>query len=115
MSGNEQIHASSRALIGYVKYEKLATPAVEAPVISGNEVAVGWTKTDNSPARIFEVVFTYNSAQGGVTSKTVYTTANTITVTLDDLADGSDVSVGVRALGYGYYLTGDAGTASGTA
>ena len=115
VSGNEQIHASSRALIGYVKYEKLATPAVEAPVISGNEVAVGWTKTDNSPARIFEVVFTYNSAQGGVTSKTVYTTANTITVTLDDLADGSDVSVGVRALGYGYYLTGDAGTASGTA
>ena len=116
VSGNEQIHASSRALIGYVKYEKLATPAVEAPVISGNEVAVGWTKTDNSPARIFEVVFTYNSAQGGVTSKTVYTTANTITVTLDDLADdGSGVSVGVRALGYGYYLTGDAGTASGTA
>ena len=110
VSGNEQIHASSRALIGYVKYEKLATPAVEAPVISGNEVAVGWTKTDNSPARIFEVVFTYNSAQGGVTSKTVYTTANTITVTLDDLADGSCVSVGVRALGYGYYLTGDAGT-----
>ena len=115
VSGNEQIHASSRALIGYVKYEKLATPAVEAPVISGNEVAVGWTKTDNSPARIFEVVFTYNSAQGGVTSKTVYTTANTITVTLDDLAEGSGVSVGVRALGYGYYLTGDAGTASGTA
>ena len=115
VSGNEQIHASSRALIGYVKYEKLATPAVEAPVISGNEVAVGWTKTDNSPARIFEVTFTYNSAQGGVTSKTVYTTANTITVTLDDLADGSGVSVGVRALGYGYYLTGDAGTASGTA
>lgn len=115
VSGNEQIHASSRALIGYVKYEKLATPAVEAPVISGNEVAVGWTKTDNSPARIFEVVFTYNSAQGGVTSKTVCTTANTITVTLDDLADGSVVSVGVRALGYGYYLTGDAGTASGTA
>ena len=115
VSGNEQIHASSRALIGYVKYEKLATPAVEAPVISGNEVAVGWTKTDNSPARIFEVVFTYNSAQGGVTSKTVYTTANTITVTLDDLAEGSSVSVGVRALGYGYYLTGDAGTASGTA
>ena len=114
VSGNEQIHASSRALIGYVKYEKLATPAVEAPVISGNEVAVGWTKTDNSPARIFEVVFTYNSAQGGVTSKTVYTTANTITVTLDDLADGSGVSVGVRALGYGYYLTGDAGTPSGT-
>ena len=115
VSGNEQIHASSRALIGYVKYEKLATPAVEAPVISGNEVAVGWTKTDNSPARIFEVVFTYNSAQGGVTNKTVYTTANTITVTLDDLAEGSGVSVGVRALGYGYYLTGDAGTASGTA
>ncbi len=115
VSGNEQIHASSRALIGYVKYEKLATPAVEAPVISGNEVAVGWTKTDNSPARVFEVTFTYNSAQGGVTSKTVYTTANTITVTLDDLAEGSGVSVGVRALGYGYYLTGDAGTASGTA
>lgn len=114
VSGNEQIHASSRALIGYVKYEKLATPAVEAPVISGNEVAVGWTKTDNSPARVFEVTFTYNSAQGGVTSKTVYTTANTITVTLDDLAEGG-VSVGVRALGYGYYLTGDAGTASGTA
>lgn len=114
VSGNEQIHASSRALIGYVKYEKLATPAVEAPVISGNEVAVGWTKTDNSPARVFEVTFTYNSAQGGVTSKTVYTTANTITVTLDDLADGSGVSVGVRALGYGYYLTGDAGTPSGT-
>lgn len=113
-SGNEQIHASSRALIGYVKYEKLATPAVEAPVISGNEVAVGWTKTDNSPARVFEVTFTYNSAQGGVTNKTVYTTANTITVTLDDLAEGG-VSVGVRALGYGYYLTGDAGTASGTA
>ena len=115
VSGNEQIHASSRALIGYVKYEKLATPAVEAPVISGNEVAVGWTKTDNSPARVFEVTFTYNSAQGGVTNKTVYTTANTITVTLDDLAEGSGVSVGVRALGYGYYLTGDAGTASGTA
>lgn len=115
VSGNEQIHASSRALVGYVKYEKLATPAVEAPVISGNEVAVGWTKTDNSPARVFEVTFTYNSAQGGVTSKTVYTTANTITVTLDDLAEGSGVSVGVRALGYGYYLTGDAGTASGTA
>lgn len=115
VSGNEQIHASSRALIGYVKYEKLATPAVEAPVISGNEVAVGWTKTDNSPARVFEVTFTYNSAQGGVTSKTVYTTANTITVTLDDLAEGSSgVSVGVRALGYGYYLTGDAGTPSGT-
>lgn len=114
VSGNEQIHASSRALIGYVKYEKLATPAVEAPVISGNEVAVGWTKTDNSPARVFEVTFTYNSAQGGVTNKTVYTTANTITVTLDDLAEGG-VSVGVRALGYGYYLTGDAGTASGTA
>lgn len=115
VSGNEQIHASSRALIGYVKYEKLATPAVEAPVISGNEVAVGWTKTDNSPARVFEVTFTYNSAQGGVTNKTVYTTANTITVTLDDLAEGSGVSVGVRALGYGYYLTGDAGTASDTA
>ena len=115
VSGNEQIHASSRALIGYVKYEKLATPAVEAPVISGNEVAVGWTKTDNSPARVFEVTFTYNSAQGGVTNKTVYTTANTITVTLDDLAESSGVSVGVRALGYGYYLTGDAGTASGTA
>lgn len=114
VSGNEQIHASSRALIGYVKYEKLATPAVEAPVISGNEVAVGWTKTDNSPARVFEVTFTYNSAQGGVTNKTVYTTANTITVTLDDLAEGSGVSVGVRALGYGYYLTGDAGTAPGT-
>lgn len=110
VSNNEQILSSSRALIGYVKYEKLPTPAVEAPVISGKEVAVGWTKTEDSPARMFEVVFTYNSSQGGVVSKTVYAAANTITVTLDDLAEGSGVTVTVRALGYGYYLTGDAGT-----
>ena len=111
VSNNEQINASSRALIGYVKYEKLATPAVSAPVVSGNEVAVEWTKTENSPARMFEVVFTYNSAQSGVTSKTVYTSANTVTVLLEDMAD-SDVSVSVRALGYGYYQTGEAGTSS---
>ena len=112
VSNNEQINASSRALIGYVKYEKLATPAVSAPVVSGNEVAVEWTKTENSPARMFEVVFTYNSAQGGVTSKTVYTSANTVTVLLEDMAQGSGVSVSVRALGYGYYQTGEAGTGS---
>ena len=112
VSNNEQINASSRALIGYVKYEKLATPAVSAPVVSGNEVAVEWTKTENSPARMFEVVFTYNSAQSGVTSKTVYTSANTVTVLLEDMAQGSGVSVSVRALGYGYYQTGEAGTGS---
>lgn len=112
VSNNEQINASSRALIGYVKYEKLATPAVSAPVVSGREVAVEWTKTENSPARMFEVVFTYNSAQSGEASKTVYTSANTVTVLLEDMAEGSDVSVSVRALGYGYYKTGDAGTSS---
>ena len=112
VSNNEQINASSRALIGYVKYEKLATPAVSAPVVSGNEVAVEWTKTENSPARMFEVVFTYNSAQSGETSKTVYTSANTVTVLLEDMAEGSGVSVSVRALGYGYYQTGEAGTNS---
>lgn len=111
MSENEQILSSARALIGYVKYEKLATPAVNKPVVNGREVAVGWTKTEGSPARIFEVVFTYNTA-GGPAQKIVRTTGSTLTVTLDDMTEGSGVSVSVKAIGYGYYLTGDAGVST---
>lgn len=111
-SNNEQILDSARALTSYVKYEKLATPEVGTPVISGNEVAVAWTKTENSPAKIFKVQFEYTTASGAAV-KTVYTTANTITVTLDDITESSSVKVKVTAMGYSYYTDGDAGEANG--
>ena len=110
LSDNEQIFASGKALTSYVKYEKLATPSVGTPVVNGKEVAVSWGKTDNSPARMFEVKFTYNTATGSA-EKIVFTTAVDLTVTLDDLAEGSQVSVSVKAVGYGYYTDSDAGVA----
>lgn len=110
LSDNEQIFASGKALTSYVKYEKLATPSVGTPVVNGKEVAVSWGKTDNSPARMFEVKFTYNTATGSA-EKIVFTTASTLTVTLDDLAEGSQVSVSIKAVGYGYYTDSDAGVA----
>ena len=110
LSNNEQIFASGKALTSYVKYEKLATPSLGTPVVNGKEVAVSWGKTDNSPARMFEVKFTYNTATGSA-EKIVFTTAVDLTVTLDDLAEGSQVSVSVKAVGYGYYTDSDAGVA----
>ena len=110
LSNNEQIFASGKALTSYVKYEKLATPSLGTPVVNGKEVAVSWGKTDNSPARMFEVKFTYNTATGSA-EKIVFTTASTLTVTLDDLAEGSQVSVSIKAVGYGYYTDSDAGVA----
>ena len=79
-------------------------------MVNGKEVAVSWGKTDNSPARMFEVKFTYNTATGSA-EKIVFTTAVDLTVTLDDLAEGSQVSVSVKAVGYGYYTDSDAGVA----
>ena len=58
------------------------------------------------PSREFEVIYPEEvlASQEALRGKIV------LIGTLDDLAEGSGVSVGVRALGYGYYLTGDAGT-----
>ena len=97
-SNNEQIFTSQRAMASVIIESKLTSPSANYSV-TGNNLAVSWSKGDN--CIMYELQVSYLDSEDVEHVQTVTTSLTSHTFSLNDM--GRILSVKVRALGHGYY------------
>ncbi|MDE6551263.1 MAG: hypothetical protein K2M44_07200 [Clostridia bacterium] len=101
-SNNEQIFTSQRAMASVIIRSKLTSPSANYS-ITGNNLAVSWSKGDN--CIMYEVQVRYLDSEETECVQTVTTSLTSHTFSIDDI--GTVLSVKVKALGHGYYNESD--------